>query len=73
MASKVQAAYSDTPLAKKLGVVNNSTAPHEVALLGAPPEDFLAWLGDLPAQVSFRKSLTPKTALALFCSYRAAA
>jgi len=59
-------AYSDTPLAKKLGVVNNATTAREVALLGAPPEDFLAWLGELPANVSFRKSLTAKTALALY-------
>ena len=55
MALKAQGAYSDTPLAKKLGVVNNSGDPREIALLG-----------DLPAQVSFRKSLTAKTALALY-------
>ena len=36
------------------------------ALLGAPPVDFIAWLGELPANVSFRKSLTAKTALALY-------
>src|SRR5471032_1855507 len=63
---KTQGAYSDTPLAKKLGVVNNSTDSREVALLGAPPEDFIAWLGELPGNVSFRKSLTAKTALALY-------
>jgi len=66
MAAKTQGAYSDTPLAKKLGVVNNSTDFREVALLGAPPVDFIAWLGELPANVSFRKSLTAKTALALY-------
>src|SRR5471030_1296418 len=66
MALKAQGAYSDTPLAKKLGVVNNSTDPREVALLGVAPADFIAWLGELPAHVSFRKSLTAKTALALY-------
>jgi hypothetical protein len=66
MASKVQGAYSDTPLAKKLGVLPNARGPREVALLGAPPEGFIAWLGELPAEVSFRKSLTAKTELALY-------
>jgi len=69
MAAKTQGAYSDTPLAKKLGVVSNSRtpdAPREVALLGAAPEDFVSWLGELPANVSFRKSLTAKTSLALY-------
>jgi hypothetical protein len=67
MAAKTQGAYSDTPLARKLGVVNNATEQREVALLGAAlPEDFVAWLGELPANVSFRKSLTAKTALALY-------
>jgi hypothetical protein len=66
MASKTSGAYSDTPLAKKLGVVNNSSGLREVALLGVPPEDFVGWLGELPANVSFRKSLTAKTALALY-------
>lgn len=66
MALKAQGAYSDTPLAKKLGVVNNSADQREIALLGVPPDDFVGWLGDLPAQVSFRKSLTAKTALALY-------
>ena len=66
MATKTQGAYSDTPLAKKLGVVNNTTAPREVALLGTPPADFVTWLGELPAHVSFRKSITAKTVLALY-------
>jgi len=66
MALKAQGAYSDTPLAKKLGVVNNLGGPREVALLGAPPEDLFAWLGELPAEVCFRKRLTAKTALALY-------
>jgi hypothetical protein len=66
MAVNTQGAYSDTPLAKKLGVVNNSTERREVALLGAPPEDFVTWLGELPATVSFRRSLTTKTSLALY-------
>jgi len=59
-------AYSDTPLAKKLGIVNNDNAPREVALLGALPEDFVTWFGKLPANVSFRKGLTAETALALY-------
>jgi len=63
---KAQGAYSDTPLAKKLGLVSNSTERREAALLGAPPEDFVPWLGELPANVSFRKSLTAKTSLALY-------
>jgi hypothetical protein len=66
MAAKTQGAYSDTPLVKKLGVVNNSDGPREVALLGTLPEQFITWLGEVPANVSFRKSLTAKTALALY-------
>ena len=68
MATNTQGAYSDTPLARKLGVVSNSCTSdsREVALLGAPPEGFVGWLGELPANVSFIKSLTPKTALALY-------
>jgi hypothetical protein len=66
MPTKTQGAYSNTPLAKKLGVVNNSTDFREVALLGAPPEDFVTWLGELPAHLSFRKSLAAKTVLALY-------
>jgi hypothetical protein len=66
MASKAPGAYSDTPLAKKLGVVNNSGGRREVALMGTPPDSFVTWLGELPAEVSFRKSLTAKTELALY-------
>jgi hypothetical protein len=66
MAKRSDGTYSDTPLAKKLGVVGKDNAPREVALLGAPPEDFVAWLGELPANVSFRKNLTAKTVLALY-------
>lgn len=66
MAKRPDGAYSDTPLAKKLGVLSNDDAPREIALLGAAPKDFVAWLGELPAQVSFCKSLTAKTVLALY-------
>jgi hypothetical protein len=40
---KTQGDCSDIPLAKKLSVVNNSTDRREVALLGVPLKDLIAW------------------------------
>ena len=57
-------AYSQTLLAKKLGVVTRREEPREVSLVGAP-ENFIAQLGDLPSNVRLRKSLSPSIALAI--------
>jgi hypothetical protein len=61
-------AYSDTPLAKKLGILTTrdeiGKAPREVAILAAP-DNFLPQLGDLPANVHLRKSISPNTTLAI--------
>jgi hypothetical protein len=46
-----RAGYSDTPLAKKLGIAEGSV----VALVGAPPE-FDQVLGELPVGASLRRS-----------------
>lgn len=57
-------AYSDTPLAKKLDVVSTRDEPREIALI-APPDNFIPQLGELPAGVHFRKSITSDAALAI--------
>jgi hypothetical protein len=57
-------AYSDTPLAKKLGILTTRDEPREVAIVGAP-DNFLPQLGDLPANVHLRKSISPNTILAI--------
>lgn len=57
-------AYSDTPLAKKLGVVTTRDEPREIALIAAP-DNFIPQLGELPAGVRFRKSIASGTALAI--------
>lgn len=57
-------AYSDTPLAKKLGIVTTRGEPREVALLGAP-DNFLPQLDELPSNVHLRKSLSTNIALAI--------
>ncbi len=55
------AAYSGTPLLKKLGIKANSV----VALVGAPP-DFDETLGEIPEGVTLRKSARGKCDLALW-------
>lgn len=57
-------AYSDTPLAKKLGILTTRNDPREIVILGAP-DNFLAQLGNLPAHIRVRKSLSPNTTLAI--------
>jgi hypothetical protein len=61
-------AYSDTPLAKKLGILTTraetSKDPREIAILGAP-DNFVSQLGDLPSTIRIRKSLSPNIALAI--------
>ena len=61
------AGYSETPLAKKLGL----TPPLTVWVSGAP-DDYAAWLGELPAGVSLTSS-SPRAVEAahLFVSKRA--
>jgi hypothetical protein len=48
MTTNIQAGYSGTPLAKKLGYKSGCSA----VAVGAP-EDYLAWLHPLPAGVEF--------------------
>jgi hypothetical protein len=57
-------AYSDTPLAKKLGIVTTRDEPREIALIGAP-DNFLPQLGVLPSGTRFRKSIADSTVLAI--------
>jgi hypothetical protein len=57
-------ASTETPLPRKLGVLTNSGAPRQIALLAAP-EGFIEALGELPPSITFSRRLTPKTALAL--------
>jgi hypothetical protein len=57
-------AYSNTPLAKKLGVITTRDEPREIALIAAPGS-FIEQLGELPASIHFRKSLSPNIALAI--------
>jgi hypothetical protein len=57
-------AYSDTPLAKKLGILSSRDEPREIAILGAP-DNFLPQLGDLPASVHIRKSISPNSILVI--------
>ena len=57
-------AYSDTPLAKKLGVITARDESREIALIAAP-DNFIPQLGELPSNIRFRKSLSPGIALAI--------
>jgi len=57
-------AYSDTPLAKKLGVMATRVESRDIALIGAP-ENFIDQLGDLPSSIRLRKSLSPNISLAI--------
>lgn len=57
-------AYSDTPLAKKLGILSTRDEPREIALIAAP-DNFMPQLGELPSHIRFRKSLSPETVLAI--------
>jgi len=57
-------AYSNTPLAKKLGVISTRDEPREISLIAAP-DDFIPQLGELPSNIHFRKSLSPNIALAI--------
>jgi hypothetical protein len=59
--------YSGTPLAKKLGIKPGA----RVLLLEAPPE-YLDWLGDLPDDVEFAKTLTPDVTIVHVFAIRAA-
>ena len=58
MTTNVQAGYSGTPLAKKLGYTSGCSA----VAVGAP-EDYLAWLHPLPAGVEFGRAAGGKTDL----------
>ena len=64
-------AYSDTPLAKKLGVTGTRDEPREIALIAAP-DQFISQLGELPSNVRLRKSITDKTVLAIIFIRRVA-
>ncbi|HXJ94046.1 MAG TPA: hypothetical protein VMT20_14450, partial [Terriglobia bacterium] len=55
------AGYSGTPLPKKLGVKSHIC----IALLNEP-ENFVAYLGELPEGVEFTKAITLKTEVALW-------
>jgi hypothetical protein len=57
-------AYSNTPLAKKLGIISTRDEPREIALIAAP-DNFISQLGELPVSVHFRKSITNNTVLAI--------
>jgi hypothetical protein len=57
-------AYSNTPLAKKLGIITARDEPREIALIAAP-DNFIGQLGELPAGVHFRKSIASGTVLAI--------
>jgi hypothetical protein len=57
-------AYSDTPLAKKLGILTARDEPRDIALIGTP-DSFTPQLGELPSSIRFRKSLSPEIALAI--------
>ena len=57
-------AYSNTPLAKKLGVISTRDEPREIALIGAP-DNFIPQLGELPSGIHFRKSIASNTVLAI--------
>jgi hypothetical protein len=57
-------AYSNTPLAKKLGILTTRDEPREIAIVGAPAS-FLPQLGELPANIHLRKSISPNTILAI--------
>jgi hypothetical protein len=57
-------AYSNTPLAEKLGVVSARAGPREIALIAAP-DNFIPQLGQLPAGIHLRKSLGNDAILAI--------
>lgn len=57
-------AYSNTPLAKKLGVIGARAEPREIALIAAP-DNFIPQLGELPAGIHCRKSIASETVLAI--------
>ena len=57
-------AYSNTPLAKKLGVISTGAEEREIALIAAP-DNFIPQLGELPSGVRFRKSIASNTVLAI--------
>jgi hypothetical protein len=57
-------AYSNTPLAKKLGVISTRAEEREIALIAAPG-NFLPQLGNLPSGIHFRKSIASETVLAI--------
>ena len=57
-------AYSNTPLAKKLGVIGSRIEPREIALIAAP-DNFVHQLGELPSDIHFRKSIAKEIALAI--------
>ena len=57
-------AYSNTPLAKKLGVISTGAEEREIALIAAPG-NFLPQLGNLPSGIHFRKSIASETVLAI--------
>jgi hypothetical protein len=60
--------YSGTPLAKKLGIIENSN----VVAINAP-KDYATLLSPLPAGVSFGKTVTAQTDVVhLFCDQKAA-
>jgi len=63
--NSILAAYSVTPLAKKLAIQPNSS----VALLNEP-EGFVELLGDLPQGVEFTQRIVPRTRVAI-CFVRA--
>jgi hypothetical protein len=61
--------YSGTPLAKKLGFVTK--APLTVVTFGAP-DDYAAWLGDLPPGLTLTaRSKPPLQAAHVFATRRA--
>ena len=57
-------AYSNTPLAKKLGVISTRDEPREIALIAAP-DNFISQLGHLPSGIHFRKSIANNIVLAI--------
>ena len=59
-----ETAYSNTPLAKKLGVISTRDEPREIALIAAP-DNFIPQLGELPSGARFRKSIASNTVLAI--------
>jgi hypothetical protein len=57
-------AYSNTPLAKKLGVISTRPEPREIALIAAP-DNFTRQLGEIASRIHFRKSIASDTVLAI--------